>query len=124
MEALERAPVASGRASRRIIFMFCNFVTCVAKKENQNRGSQMNSPTFPQKSLKFFATSPVPVRRSGQAFIIVPSLHFVPGVQSAVCSLHFVLTGLVLLFLFERKLSPDQNIGARKKNLVRLSWPL
>ena len=31
----------------------------------------MNSPTFPQKSLKFFATSPVPVRRSGQAFMVI-----------------------------------------------------
>ena len=31
-----------------------------------------------------------------------------------VCSLHFVLTGLVLLFLFERASSPDRNIGARK----------
>ena len=50
--------------------------------------------------------------------------------QSAVCilypvySLHFVRTGLVLLFLFERASSPDRNIGARKKILVRLSWPL
>ena len=56
-----------------------------------------------------------------------PSLHFVPGLQSAVCSLqsavcslHFVLTRLVSLVLFERAWSPDRNIGARKKNLVRL----
>ena len=41
-----------------------------------------------------------------------------------VCSLHFVLTRLVLLFLFERASSPDRNIGARKKILVRLSWLL
>ena len=41
-----------------------------------------------------------------------------------VCSLHFVLTGLVLLFWFERASIPDRNIGARKKILVRLSWPL
>ena len=40
-----------------------------------------------------------------------------------VCSLHFVLTGLVLLFLFERASSPNRNIGARKKILVRLFWP-
>ena len=41
-----------------------------------------------------------------------------------VCSLHFVSTGLILLFLFERASSPDRNIGARKEILVRLSWPL
>ena len=63
-------------------------------------------------------------------------MHFVPSqrsafctlsafcARSAVCSLQFVLTGLVLLFLFERASSPDRNIGARKKILVRLSWPL
>ena len=32
-----------------------------------------------------------------------------------VCSLHLVLNGLVLLFLFERASSPNRNIGARKK---------
>ena len=47
----------------------------------------------------------------------MPNLHFVPG-------LHFVLTGLVLLFLFERASSPDRNTGAREKILLRLSWPL
>ena len=47
----------------------------------------------------------------------VPSLYFVPGLQS-------VVTGLVLLFLFERASSPDRRIGTRKKILVRLSWPL
>ena len=63
-------------------------------------------------------------------------MHFVPSqhsafctlsafcARSAVCSLYFVLTGLVLLFLFERASSPDRNVGARKKILVRLSWPL
>ena len=47
-------------------------------------------------------------------------MHFVPSLrsafctlsafcaQSAVCSLYFVLTGLVLLFLFERASSPDR----------------
>ena len=45
-------------------------------------------------------------------------------VRYAVCTQHFVLTGLVLLFLFERASSPDRNIGARKKILVGLSWPL
>ena len=41
------------------------------KKENQNRGPQMNSPTLPQKIFKFFATSPVPIHRSGQAFMVI-----------------------------------------------------
>ena len=50
---------------------------------------------------------------------LVPSRHFYP-----VCSLHSLLTRLVLLFLFERASSPDRNIGARKEILVRLSWPL
>ena len=50
MEALERASVASGRASRRILFTFCNLLRDVrGEKENYNRGPQMNSPTFPQK---------------------------------------------------------------------------
>ena len=49
----------------------------------------------------------------------VTSRHFYP-----VCSLHSLLTRLVLLFLFERASSPDRNIGARKEILVRLSWPL
>ena len=31
----------------------------------------MNTPAFPQKILKFFETSPVPVRRSGQAFMVI-----------------------------------------------------
>ena len=51
------------------LFLTC-CVTCVTKKENQNRGPQMNSPTLPQKIFKFFATSPVPIRRSGQAFVV------------------------------------------------------
>ena len=43
----------------------------MTKKENQNRGPQMNSPTLPQKTSKFFATSPAPIRRSGQAFMVI-----------------------------------------------------
>ena len=38
----------------------------------------------------------------------VPSLYFFPDLQS-------VVTGLVLLFLFERASSPDRRIGTRKK---------
>ena len=43
------------------------------KKENQIRGPQMNSPTLPQKMFKFSATSPFPIRRSGQAFMVIGS---------------------------------------------------
>ena len=73
MEASEKASVASRKAPRRIIFTFCNLLRDVRdeKKENQNRGPQMNSPTLPQKIFKFFATSPVPIRRSGQAFMVI-----------------------------------------------------
>ena len=53
----------------------------------------------------------------------VCSLHFASGLQPAFYSLHFVLTGLVLLFLFERASSPDRNIEAPKINF-KLSWPL
>ena len=45
----------------------------MTKKENQNRGPQMNSPTLPQKIIKFSATSPVRIRRSGQAFMVIGS---------------------------------------------------
>ena len=41
-----------------------------AKKENQNRGPQMNSPALPQKVFKFFATSPIRIRRFGLAFMV------------------------------------------------------
>ena len=46
-------------------------VTCVTKKENQNRGPQMNSPTLSQQIFKFFATSPFPIGRFGQAFMVI-----------------------------------------------------
>ena len=39
----------------------------------QNRGPQMNSPTLPQNIFKFSATSPVPIRRSGQAYMVIGS---------------------------------------------------
>ena len=73
MEASEKASVASGKAPRRIIFTFCNLLRDVRgkKKENQNRGPQINSSTLPQKIFKNFATSPVPIRRSGQAFTVM-----------------------------------------------------
>ena len=31
----------------------------------------MNFPILPQKIFKFFATSPVPIRMSGQAFMVI-----------------------------------------------------
>ena len=37
------------------------------------------------------------------------------GIAVFVCSLHFVLNGLVLLCLFEQASSLDRNIGVRKK---------
>ena len=72
MEALERVSVASGRASRRIIFMFCNLLRDVrGEKRKPKPWSPNNSPTLPQKIFKFFATSPVPFCRSGQAFMVI-----------------------------------------------------
>ena len=40
---------------------------------------------------------------------------YILGLQSAVCGLYFVLTGLVLLFLLERASNSDRIIVARKK---------
>ena len=72
MEALERVSVASGRASRRIIFTFCNLQRNVrGEKRKPKPWPPNNSPTLPQKMFKFFATSPVPVGRSGQAFMVI-----------------------------------------------------
>ena len=72
MEASEKASVAFGEAPRRIIFTFCNLLRDVRdEKRNQNRGPQVNSPTLPQKIFKFFATSPIPICRSGQAFMVI-----------------------------------------------------
>ena len=74
MEALERVSVASGRASRRIIFTFFNLQRNVrGEKRKPKPWPPNNSPTLPQKMFKFFATSPVPVGRSGQAFIVIGS---------------------------------------------------
>ena len=72
MEALERVSVASGRASRRIIFTFFNLQRNVrGEKRKPKPWPPNNSPTLPQKMFKFFATSPVPVGRSGQAFMVI-----------------------------------------------------
>ena len=72
MEALKRVSVASGRASRRIIFTFFNLQRNVrGEKRKPKPWPPNNSPTLPQKMFKFFATSPVPVGRSGQAFMVI-----------------------------------------------------
>ena len=72
MEASEKASVASGKAQEDLYLRFVTCcVTCVTKKGNQNRGPQMNSPTLPQRIFKFFATLPVPIRRFGQAFMVI-----------------------------------------------------
>ena len=72
MEALERVSVASGRASRRIIFTFCNLQRNVrGEKRKPKPWPPNNSPTVPQKMFKFFATSPVPFGRSGQALMVI-----------------------------------------------------
>ena len=72
MEALERASGASGNAPRRIIFTFCNLLRDVrGEKRKPKPWSPNNSPTLPQKIFKFFATSPVPFCRSGQAFMVI-----------------------------------------------------
>ena len=75
MEALERAPVASGRASRRIIFTFCNLLRDVRGEKRKPKPWSPNefSHLSPKKFGKVFATSPVPVRRSGQAFMVIGS---------------------------------------------------
>ena len=54
MEALERVSVASGRASRRIIFTFFNLQRNVrGEKRKPKPWHPNNSPTLPQKMLNF-----------------------------------------------------------------------
>ena len=54
MEALERVSVASGRASRRIIFTFYNLQRNVrGEKRKPKPWPPNNSPTLPQKMLNF-----------------------------------------------------------------------
>ena len=68
---IRKGTVASGKAPRRIIFMFCNLLRDVHDENKKNRDPQMNSPILPQKIFKFFAASPVPIRRSSQAFMVI-----------------------------------------------------
>ena len=71
MEAWGKASVASGKALRRIIFTFCNLL------RDENRKPKPWSPNefshLAQKIFKFSATSPFPIRRSGQAFMVIGS---------------------------------------------------
>ena len=55
MEALERAPVASGRASRRIIFTFCNLLRDVRGEKRKPKPWSPNefSHLSPKKFKKF-----------------------------------------------------------------------
>ena len=54
MEALERVSVASGRASRRIIFTFFNLQRNVrGEKRKPKPWPQIILPPFPQKMLNF-----------------------------------------------------------------------
>ena len=65
MEASDKASVASGKALRRIMFTFCNLLRDVRDQKRKPKPWSL-----PQKIFKFFATSPVPIRRSGQAFVV------------------------------------------------------
>ena len=66
------ASVASGRRQEELYLRFVTCcVTCVTKKKKTKPWCPNNSPFLPQKIFKIFATSPVPVRWSGQAFMVI-----------------------------------------------------
>ena len=73
MEASEKASVASGKAPRRIIFTFCNLLRDVRDEKEKTKTvvPKWILPPYPKKFSKNFATSPVPIRRSGQAFMVI-----------------------------------------------------
>ena len=82
----------------------------MTKKENQNRGPRMNSPTLPQKIFKFFATSPVPIRRSGQAFMVIgPRIAANYGLQIQVFSVKQYKTPRSLRRFDHIKLFPQRD---------------
>ena len=59
------------KAPRRIVFTFCDLLHDVRdEKRKPKPWCPNNSSSLPQKVFKFFATSPVPVRRSGQASMV------------------------------------------------------
>ena len=66
MEASEKASVASGKALRRIMFTFCNLLRDVRDQKRKPKPWSL-----PQKIFKFFATLPVPIRSSGQTFVVI-----------------------------------------------------
>ena len=57
------------------------------------------------------------ISMNSQSAFCTPSAFYIEriGIAVFVCSLHFVLNGLVLLCLFEQASSLDRNIGVRKK---------
>ena len=76
MEASEKASVASRKAPRRIIFTFCNLLRDVRdeKKKTKTVVPKWILPPYPKKLQifrNFTATSPVPIRRSGQTFTVI-----------------------------------------------------
>ena len=72
MEASEKASVASGKAPRRIIFTFCNLLRDVRDEKRKPKPWSPNEfYHLAPKIFKFFATSPAPIRRSGQASMVI-----------------------------------------------------
>ena len=74
MEASEKESVASGTAPRRIIFTFCNLLHDVRDEKRKPKPWSPNE--FSHLAPKNFqisspATSPVPIRGSGQAFMVI-----------------------------------------------------
>ena len=72
MEASEKASVVSGKAPRRIIFTFCNLLRDVRDEKTKPKPWSPNEFShLAQKIFKFFATLPVPIRKSGQASMVI-----------------------------------------------------
>ena len=72
MEASEKASVASGTAPRRIIFTFCNLLRDVRdEKRKPKPWSPSEFSHLDPKIFKFFAIFPVPIRKSGQASMVI-----------------------------------------------------
>ena len=72
MEASEKASVASGKAPRRIIFTFCNLLRDVRDEKRKPKPWSLNEFShlnLAPKNFQFLATSPLPIGRSGQAFM-------------------------------------------------------
>ena len=72
MEASEKASMASGKAPRRITFTFCDLLRDEKRKPKPWSTNEFSH--LAQKMFKFSATSPVPIRRSGQTFVLIGPL--------------------------------------------------